>query len=170
MKFCPESRARFNNDLAYMNEAMVQEWNSIVCPEDTVYILGDVAFLPAAEAVKILKNLNGSKILIEGNHDRKLLNDPVFRKCFKEVHKYHTVNYNGQRIIMCHFPFLEWDQMHRGALHFFGHLHGSPTGQEQYRCRDVGMDATGKIVISMEEAINSVCNNSIKPHHVKGEL
>jgi calcineurin-like phosphoesterase family protein len=41
MKFCPESRARFKNDLAYMNEAMVQEWNELIAPEDLVYILGE---------------------------------------------------------------------------------------------------------------------------------
>ncbi len=88
MKFCPQSRSRFNNDVDYMNEQMVREWNATIAPEDTVYILGDVAFLPADKAVKIMRRLNGRKILIEGNHDRKLLNDPVFRSCFAEVHPY----------------------------------------------------------------------------------
>lgn len=39
MKFCPVSRARFNNDVDYMNEQMVLEWNATIAPEDTVYIL-----------------------------------------------------------------------------------------------------------------------------------
>lgn len=165
MKFCPESRARFNNDVSYMNEAMVMEWNSIVQPEDTVYILGDVAFMPASKAATYVNRLNGTKILIEGNHDRKALNDPMFRAAFKEVHKYHHINYNGFSIIMSHFPFLEWDQMHRGSLHFHGHLHGGKTGQEHYRCKDVGMDATGQVVMLMEDAIQSIANNEIKRHH-----
>lgn len=165
MKFCPVSRARYKNDVDYMNEAMIQEWNATIAPEDTVYILGDVAFLPAAKAVAIMQRLNGTKILVEGNHDRKLLNDPVFRRCFAEVHQYLCITYEKTRIIMSHFPFLEWDQMHRGSLHFFGHLHGGKTNQEHYRCKDVGMDATGKIAISLEEAIAAIANNEIKSHH-----
>lgn len=165
MKFCPQSRARFNNDVNYMNEAMVIEWNSLVQPEDTVYILGDVAFLPAAKAVQYMKRCNGNKILVRGNHDRKLLNDPVFRSCFESVHDYLDITYNGHKIVMSHYPFLEWDQMHRGSLHFYGHLHGGVTNQEKYRCMDVGMDSTCMIVVEMERAIAAIANNEIKTHH-----
>lgn len=165
MKFCPQSRARFKNDVNYMNEQMVLEWNAIVQPEDLVYMLGDVAFLPAQKATEYMRRCNGRKILVQGNHDRKILNDPSFRGCFEEVHHYLDINYNGHKVIMSHFPFLEWDQMHRGALHFFGHLHGGLTNQEKYRCMDVGMDSTSEIVISMERAINAIKNNEIKRHH-----
>lgn len=165
MKFCPVTRARFRNDVAYMNEQMVAEWNELIAPEDTVYILGDVAFLPATKAAEYMNRCNGNKILIEGNHDRKTLQDASFHGAFKEVHKYLDINYDGHKIVMSHFPFLEWDQMHRGALHFFGHLHGGVTNQEKYRCMDVGMDSTGKIAISMERAIDAIKNNEIKRHH-----
>ena len=165
MKFCPESRARFKDDVDYMNEMMIKEWNELIDPNDLTYILGDFAFCNAQKATEIARRLNGTKILVEGNHDRKALNDISFRKCFKEVHKYLDINYDGTKIILSHFPFLEWDQMHRGSLHFFGHLHGGKTNQEQYRCKDVGMDATGEIVILMEDAIASIVDNEIKSHH-----
>lgn len=166
MSFCPETRARFRNDVAYMNEAMVSEWNAKVSEEDLVYILGDVAFLPAQKAAEYMNRCNGRKILVQGNHDRKTLNDPTFRKCFEEVHHYLDINYAGHKIVMSHFPFLEWDQMHRGSLMFYGHLHGGATGMEKYRCMDVGMDSTGEIVVSMDYAINRIKNNEIKRHHV----
>jgi calcineurin-like phosphoesterase family protein len=70
---------------------------------------------------------------------------------------------------MFHYPIAEWDQMHRGALHFHGHLHGGDSGLEKYRAFDVGMDSTGEIVVSMEYAINRIKNNEIKGHHQKGE-
>lgn len=165
MKFCPETRARFRNDVSYMNEAMIKEWNDIVQPEDTVYILGDVAFLPAQKATEIMRRLNGDKILVEGNHDRKALNDRTFYNCFAEVHKYLDINYNGTKVVMFHYPIAEWDQMHRGAVHFHGHLHGGVSGMEKFRCRDMGMDATGMIVISMEDAIASAMKGEIKGHH-----
>jgi calcineurin-like phosphoesterase family protein len=148
-----------------MNEKMVLEWNEKVSSEDLVYILGDVAFLPAQKATEYMRRLNGRKILIEGNHDRKLLNDPSFRREFVEVHSYLRLNYQGTLIIMSHYPFLEWDQMHRGSLHFHGHLHGGRTNQEQYRCRDMGIDATGEMVVLMEDAIASIAKNEIKQHH-----
>jgi calcineurin-like phosphoesterase family protein len=166
MKFCPVSRARYHNDLGYMNEQMVKEWNEIVEPEDTVYILGDVAFLPAQKATEYMRRLNGTKILIEGNHDRKTLNDPSFRGCFAEVHKYHHITYNGTMVVMFHYPIAEWDQMHRGSVHFHGHLHGNTSGLEDYRALDVGMDATGFIVLEMEDAIRRAMKGKIKGHHV----
>jgi len=166
MKFCPQTRARFRDDLSYMNNAMIEEWNAKVEPEDLVYILGDVAFMSGSEAGRTMQRLNGVKILVEGNHDRKTLMDATFRNCFVEVHKYLDITYDGHKIVMFHYPIAEWDQMHRGALHFHGHLHGGKSGLEQYRCLDVGMDSTGEIVISMERAINRIKDNEIKGHHV----
>ena len=166
MKFCPQSRARYKNDVNYMNETMVKEWNDTIDPEDTVYILGDVAFLPAQKATEYMRRLNGTKILVEGNHDRKLLNDPSFRGCFKEVHKYLDINYEGTKVVMFHYPIAEWDQMHRGAVHLHGHLHGGTSGMEEFRCRDMGMDATGFIAIPMEVAIRDAMTGKIKGHHV----
>jgi calcineurin-like phosphoesterase family protein len=166
MKFCPQTRARFNDDVVYMNNAMVEEWNYKVQPEDTVYILGDVAFMSGSDAGRMINRLNGTKILVEGNHDRKTLMDATFRNAFVEVHKYLDITYDGHKCVMFHYPIAEWDQMHRGALHFHGHLHGGTSGLEQYRALDVGMDSTGEIVVSMEYAINRIKNNVIKSHHV----
>jgi calcineurin-like phosphoesterase family protein len=165
MSFCPETRARFKNDVAYMNNAMAEEWNNRVEPNDLVYILGDVAFMSGSDAGRIVNRLNGTKILIEGNHDKKTLKDATFFNAFKEVHKYLDINYDGHKIVMFHYPIAEWDQMHRGALHFHGHLHGDSSGLEQYRALDVGMDSTGEIVISMERAIRLVKDKEIKSHH-----
>ena len=166
MSFCPETRARFRNDVSYMTEAMIEEWNARVGTADTVYILGDVAFMSGFNASLVMMRLNGIKILVEGNHDRKTLMDANFRNSFKEVHKYLDITYDGHKIVMSHYPFLEWDQMHRGALHFFGHLHGGTTGMEKYRCMDVGMDSTGEIVISLDRAIRMIKDNVVKGHHV----
>lgn len=165
MKFCPQTRARFRDDLAYMNNAMVEEWNAKVEPGDLVYILGDVAFMSGSDAGRIMNRLNGDKILVEGNHDRKTLMDETFRGAFKEIHKYLDITYDGHKIVMFHYPIAEFDQMHRGAIHFHGHLHGGVSGLEEFRVLDVGMDSTGEIVISMEYAIKRALQGKIKGHH-----
>ena len=165
MSFCPDARARFRNDLAYMNEQMVKEWNDLIEPEDTVYILGDVAFMSGSDAGRMVMRLNGTKILVRGNHDRKTLMDATFRGAFAEVHEYLDITYNGTKVVMFHYPIAEWDQMHRGAVHLHGHLHGGISGMEKFRCRDMGMDATGRIAVSMEEAIKDAMRGEIKGHH-----
>ena len=165
MSFCPDTRARFRNDVEYMDEAMIKEWNDLIGAEDTVYILGDVAFMSGYNASLILKRLNGIKILVEGNHDRKTLKDFHFRSQFKEVHTYLDISYNGTKVVMFHYPIAEWDQMHRGSVHLHGHLHGGISGMEKYRCRDMGMDATGMIAVRMEDAIASAMKGEIKGHH-----
>jgi calcineurin-like phosphoesterase family protein len=164
MKFCPVTRAGFT-DVAHMREQMISEWNRDVAPEDETFILGDFAFLPAKDAVDILRRLNGTKILVEGNHDRKLLNDPSFRREFKEVHQYLRYVHDGITVIMLHYPILEWDQMHRGSVHFYGHVHGAKTGMEKYRCRDVAFDATGRVVSNLDMMIQDALKGEIKSHH-----
>lgn len=164
MKFCPKTRGHFT-DVQHMNEEMIRMWNEVVEPGDLVYFLGDVAFLPSAEAAKILNRLHGDKILIEGNHDVKALKDPVFSRCFKEIHKYYEYNHNGVKVVMFHFPILEWNQMHRGSVCLHGHLHGSPSGMEQFRIRDVAFDATGKIVSLLDDIVADALTGQIKAHH-----
>jgi len=166
MKFCPVTRAPFRNDVTRMNEEMIHMWNEIVNPYDLVYILGDFAFLNAEKAVATACRLHGRKILIEGNHDQKLLKDESFRSCFESIHQYLSVNYGGHKIVMFHYPISEWDQMHRGSLHFHGHLHGNKSGLESFRAKDVAFDATGQIVLLMEDAISDAIKGAIKGHHV----
>jgi len=110
MKFCPLTRARYK-DVSSMNELMIKEWNEIVEPGDLVYILGDVAFMSGSDAGRIMSRLNGDKILIEGNHDRKTLMDATFRKSFKEVHKYLWLTYEGTQVVMFHYPIAEWEKV-----------------------------------------------------------
>ena len=48
---------------------LIARWNRVVGPEDTVYHLGDVSFLPRGETEHILSQLNGQMFLVPGNHD-----------------------------------------------------------------------------------------------------
>lgn len=169
MTFCPVTRARFNNDVDYMNEQIIREWNQVVTPQDHTYILGDVAFCNAETAVKFMKRLNGTKTLIKGNHDFKLVKHREFEDCFSDVQDYYSITVNGTKVVMFHYPIAEWDQMHRGSVHFHGHVHGGKTGLEGSRAMDVGMDATGKVVVPLAEMVTKALRGVIRQHHQKGE-
>jgi hypothetical protein len=66
---------------------------------------------------------------------------------------------------MFHYPIHEWDQMHRGAVHFYGHVHGGHTGLERYRARDVAFDATGCVVSNFDYMITDALKGEIRAHH-----
>ena len=69
LKYEPESRPF--ETIEEMNEAIINNWNSVVSEEDTVYILGDFFMGKWTEIEKILPRFKGKIILIRGNHDDK---------------------------------------------------------------------------------------------------
>ena len=56
-----------------MNAALIKNWNGVVGKDDTVYILGDFCWSTADRWIEILKQLNGNKELILGNHEALML-------------------------------------------------------------------------------------------------
>ena len=72
--------------LLEMDEALVDRWNAVVSPGDIVYVLGDMFWCKAQDAIPILRSLKGQKFLIKGNHDR--CNDNKFLREFVKVTEY----------------------------------------------------------------------------------
>ena len=161
MEFCPESRPF--KDVEEMDNKIVEIWNSMIGENDLTYILGDVAFCNAEKAAKLVNRLNGRKILIRGNHDSKTSKDKRFLDCFENIRDYLRFVHNGQLIVLFHYPIFEWDQMHRGAIHFHGHLHARPTGVEG-RIFDVAMDGNNCIPYNMDDLIKEMLNKPIRGH------
>lgn len=161
MKFCPDARPF--KDVTDMDESIIRIWNSTITTDDTVYILGDVAFCSVDKATSIISRLNGQKILIKGNHDSKLVKNPEFCSQFKEIIDYKRISYDGHTIVMLHYPMWEWDQMHRGVIHLHGHLHARPTGIKG-RIFDVGMDGNNCKPYDMDELIDKMLKQPIRGH------
>lgn len=73
-------------DVEEMNRILIANFNAVVHKDDTVYILGDLAHHMQVEDInKIIGKLNGRKILIKGNHDKKY--DAAL---FEEVRDFQT--------------------------------------------------------------------------------
>ena len=101
-------------DVEEMNDVMRRNWNKVVTDNDTVYILGDFAFR-GSNYKEYEKELNGKKIFLEGNHDS-------FDRRMPDL---LTVKDTGDKIVLCHYPIVEWNGFFRGVLHFYGHIHNS---------------------------------------------
>ena len=149
-----------------MDSSMMSSWNSLVKPEDLVYILGDFAFHKPGKATEVAMQLNGRKILITGNHDydMKLVKYKPFIECFEEITNYKEIKFNGHKICMMHYPICEWHNCHHGSIMLHGHLHGKPSGLSKYRVRDVGFDATGNIVSLLDDIVADALTGKIKYH------
>lgn len=88
-----------------MNDFLIEKWNSVVSDEDTVYFIGDFAFLPLNEMKKIMQKLKGEKILIKGNHDRS--NKQMIEIGFKHVYEQYNMNIGGYDVLLCHYPYVD---------------------------------------------------------------
>ena len=112
-------------DAAEMDETLIQNWNRVVTREDTVYHLGDFALVRKDRIVEYFNALNGRKILIMGNHDRRGGSDILtFWKNlgFVGVHKEPLLY--GWLYLLSHEPVPS-----TGLTNIHGHTHlGGSTG------------------------------------------
>ncbi len=128
-------------DVKEMDEALINNWNSVVSNVDKIFVLGDFSFHKAQENEKILKRLKGQKFLIKGNHDHKNL---IPSKGFQWVSPLETVKVGDDIVVLCHFPILSWDRMHYGSWMLHGHCHGGlrlPRELINAKIMDVGVDS-----------------------------
>lgn len=90
---------------------IINQINKIVKLTDTLYILGDIGNIDKARL------LNGRKIMIKGNHDKRNLTE--FESVFAEV--YDTPIYLTPKLVLSHEPI----QVNTSVLNVHGHLHGA---------------------------------------------
>ena len=115
-----------------MDEVMINNWNKVVSDKDTVYILGDIAFSKGNPADYYLKQLNGKKIVIIGNHDydisknrKKYLESKLVDKICDYLEITDTIDNQLRKIVMSHYPMAEWNGFFRGSIHLYGHVHNN---------------------------------------------
>lgn len=162
-------------DVDEMNAKLVELWNSVIKPEDTVYFLGDFSLSPRYSG-EYLKQLNGTKILVCGNHDAVWPHHHKAkhqRKAEKMYYQYlqdgwqsiHTTMQiklkNGQEVVLSHLPYgnkegSEYDTRYGsfkpvdyGLPLLHGHLHKRYIKYKNMI--DVGID--GELTILSEDDI-----------------
>lgn len=81
-----------------MDRVLINNWNSLIKPEDKVYHLGDVSFI----SDKYVDKLNGQITLICGNHDKKR-----FNYLFSEVKETIEMKIDKFKCLLTHRPIIE---------------------------------------------------------------
>lgn len=115
-----------------MDETMVERWNAVVRPQDTVYHLGDVVI--NKKSLHHVKRLNGKKRLVRGNHD--IFKDAEYREVGFE--SLYGVRVFVDQFILSHIPLHPDCVTERFRVNVHGHLHANELMQEY----DTGMGST----------------------------
>lgn len=159
-------------DCTHMNESLINNWNDVVGPDDTVYCLGD--FSLAFRPVEIVTpRLAGRKILVPGNHDFCHSYNRKSRKPDKKIEWVKKYEDNGWIVLpeqttmdipdvgtvnLCHHPYVlesvddkykDWRPTDDGKWLICGHIHEK--WKIQGKMINVGVDQWGFKPVSIEE-------------------
>lgn len=133
-----------------MNNKLIENWNSVVGPGDTVYHLGDFSMKGTQRVLQIREYLNGKIHLILGNHDIPKINPTTIRDAFESITFQQIIMIDNIKLILNHYPFLCFPgQYNEHVWQLFGHVHTreNNTGCDRDRLEylfptqyDVGVD------------------------------
>ena len=157
-----------------MNEAIVNNFNKRIGPEDNLYILGDVVAGEVEEGIRYLSRLNGKKYIIIGNHDKE-----------EKLEKYKTIpgvtvlgfGYNyiynkKKKFFLSHYPcctenFSVEEQdgkkvftkpLSKLTINLSGHTHSKELWDDRTLSYNVAVDAHNMYPVSIEEIVED-CRN-----------
>jgi calcineurin-like phosphoesterase family protein len=115
--------SRHFSSAAEMDASLLENWNSCVEQNDTVYILGDQFFRNTAPAQEYLLKLNGKKHLIIGNHDKDWMKRIELPDFFASVTNMFEISDGSHKITLCHYPLMTWNGVAKGSSLIHGHIH-----------------------------------------------
>lgn len=129
------------------DQALIDNWNAVVAPGDTVFVVGDFAHkADNAKAQKIFDRLRGTKHLVIGNHDSEFVRTELpWASAMDRV----KLTVDGQKIVLDHYPMRSWEGVRSGAIQLFGHVHNRIDVWPN--SLDVGVDAWGYRPVTLLE-------------------
>lgn len=176
IKYSPAFRNYENAE--EMNEKLIELWNSVVTPEDTVYNLGDLSMAAnTKKIIEVAKRLNGKHFLILGNHDHSIkgnkeelmeITKDDRNKLFEDIRDYKLLTFPGLQIALSHYPMAAWENQQHGSVMLHGHLHDYITNVKG-KILNVGFDLHGKL-LSLDEVIDLTKNLPVLPYRDEEDI
>lgn len=165
LSFCADTRPGCRN-IDHHDRRIIENWQAVVQPDDHVFHLGDFGFANEDRLENVLAQLPGQKHFIWGNHDQVFAKGTKLLRHFVSVDHYKELSIDREKVVLFHFPIHEWNKMHHGVFHFYGHVHG--TVQIEGRAWDVGVDTRPAKDLSLwpwEELKALMLKREIRTHH-----
>jgi len=163
------------NSVEEMDAVMIERWNAVVNPDDTVYHLGDFTLGDYEIFMNARKKLKGKIKIIPGGHDWRWMEDYLGVYSTEILTPLYSLELNVQEekkhplvIVLCHFSMRVWDRSHYGSLHLYGHSHGNLAGHG--KSMDVGVDTNRFYPYFLEEIVEKLSHlESIEQPHRRKE-
>ncbi len=123
-------------------EWLTDVWNKNVTSGDLVYHLGDFSFAKDYDEISFFVNaLEGQKIFIKGNHDRREHLDQLVKdNLIQAWYDYKEIKLQDIPTVLFHYPISSWHRQGYGALHLHGHCHGNHKDNKG-KMLDIGLDS-----------------------------
>ena len=139
-----------------MDEQLIANWNAVVSPEDTVYILGDVGLNHGPIPAEYVARLNGHKHLIRGNHDTGLDRQEEWFDYVESVTDFLEIDDGEIHVTLCHYPIV---YIQRGYM-IHGHLHNTRKDtyeimKQLHRVLNAGVDINHFRPVTLQELIEN---------------
>lgn len=138
----------------------VKRHNSVVGEDDTVWHLGDIAMAGADRATYVehlLRRLNGTHILILGNHDQ-IAAMKFVDIGFRSVHTSFEMEIEGYKVVMAHDPSI-WNvisNMDPLPIFLHGHIHNLWKSIKDKRIVNVGVDVWDFYPVSFKQILEEL--------------
>jgi calcineurin-like phosphoesterase family protein len=174
----PINSTRDFETIEQMNSDIVDRINSKVGQDDTLIMLGDIAFGGFENIGIFLDRLICKNIyLILGNHDHHIKNDRGYiKERFIAVRDYVELNIDGVNFVLCHYPLASWHGLNKGVIHLHGHVHLSAQNKwGNGKKLDVGLDGNNLYPYSITEIVHMMDKREVgsdisNDHHLDGML
>jgi calcineurin-like phosphoesterase family protein len=168
--FCHEKeflwKPRGFNSVEEMNEALVENWNKVVKPEEPVYHLGDLALTDMEKALPYLMRLNGTIYWIRGNHDTRKKIDYFMDECpsIWDIGYADVLKIGKHSFFLSHYPTLTCNFDEKKFSQHVINLHGHTHQQTNWLHADnpfmyhVGVDSHNCTPVHIDEVITDIKN------------
>lgn len=168
------------DDTHHMHRVLINNYNSSVTDNDICYFAGDMGFCKSDTLAKIMEELNGTKVLLLGNHDRNTYS--MYAQGFDVVLNTAVFYIGKSRVSISHCPLPgipreditnmkgakegeNWHGEHKNQMftsqdltvdyHLHGHIHSGPhTDTKLMRTDkqfDIGVTANNYRPVSISE-------------------
>lgn len=147
-------KARGFKNVQEHNEEIIKRHNSIVLPDDIVYILGDCSLgTNLEENIEYIKSINGKKYLAIGNHDTDAkIKAYKEANLFEDIQFAYRIRFKKYEYLMTHYPTLVSNgEDPKPVWNIHGHDHDFTIFHDYGHNYDVCMEAHNCYPISLDQ-------------------
>ena len=156
-------------DVDEMDATMIDNINEVVKPNDILYVLGDFCWGDETQVRHYRDLIQCQHVhLILGNHD--MLTIYQYKSMFETIDKIKEIKWEEQKMVLSHYPIIDFNGCRKGAILYHAHKHGRLQGQlaagpltdtelaekkalAAYKVLDVGVDTHNFYPWSFEETL-----------------